>query len=296
MKNLKLTALAVLFSTGIFAQNFYITANAGYAFGMNSQLGWFSNNEQISIRDDVNGSFTSTNSAENVPFSLGKGMNFGASVGYMFNSHIGIDLGVNYLIGGKTESTSYYKNTDIYSNGTFVSESNSNESAYSRMWRILPSIVLTPGFEKFNPYAKVGIVMGFGSFYSESQSESNSTGPIGPSPYSNSSKTKYNGGMAFGFNGTIGSSYLLSEKLSVFGEVSFIGMSYAPTKSVLTERTINGIDDLPNLSTYDKEVEYVDELTYDSNPPDGDEPQQWLKTSFPMSSMGLNFGVMFSFK
>lgn len=297
MKNFKLTALAVLLSTGLFAQNFYITANAGYAFGINSQTGMYVNSNQISNNNYLDNVFTKSGSTENVPLSLGKGINLGGSVGYMFNDYIGIDVGLNYLLGGKTEATSYSKSTVIYPNTgeKIVSESNTKNVIYSRMFRVIPAIIITPGFEKFNPYAKIGVVLGFGSFYTEDEISSSSTGVSAPPPYNIINNQTFSGGMAFGFNGTFGASYNLNEKLSLFGEASFIGMSYSPTKSKITKYTNNGVDELPNMITYYTESEYVDNLSLNSEPIYSDEPAKKIKTSYPMSSIGLNLGVKFNF-
>ena len=109
-------------------------------------------------------------------------------------------------------------------------------------------------------------------------------------------KWKYNGGMAFGISSALGLMYHISDLISVYGELDLVGMSYAPIKGVMTEYTVNGADKLPNLTTDDKEIDFVDDITYDyNNPPSSAEPSKELKFYFPYSSIGLNIGVRFSF-
>ena len=91
MKYLKLTltilSLALL-SSGLLSQGFYISANSGYAFNMNAQQGWVSDSHNESLHNYITGDYSSTSTYKEVKFGLGKGINFGGSVGYMFNDEI----------------------------------------------------------------------------------------------------------------------------------------------------------------------------------------------------------------
>jgi len=291
MKNLKfkLAFIGVLFfSTTLFSQGFYLTTSGGYAFTMNGQNGLASNRSEESVYDSSGGQSMRSSTTESVSLSYGKGVDFGGSVGYMFNDYLGIDLGFNYLVGGVTKTNNNSIYTEIGPIITNVVKRSEITKNYSRMFRVIPSIVLTPNFEKINPYIKIGAVLGFGSFYAESESESFKNGSK-ESAYSFAYKS--NGGLALGFNAGLGASYTISNKLSLFGEVSYIGMSYAPQKSVVTKWENHGTDLLPNLSTNQKEIAYVDEYTQVQNATNPDEPMKQLSFSQPFSSLGFNFGI-----
>jgi len=289
---LKLALVALLISsTGIFAQNFYISANVGYSFPMNGQRTGFNNTHQESINDYVGNTTSFSTTYESVNFSLGKGFNFGGAVGFEFNDYLGVELGLDYLLGGKNTAESTSKHTEILQTSTNVYTFNTTNSSYSRMFRVIPRLVISPNFEKINPYIKIGVVLGFGSFYSDYDSESTTSGT---SNQTQSTSRKSSGGMALGFNSSFGVNYYLSDKMSVFGEVSYIGMSYAPEKTSSTKGEVDGEDILPSTPVSRKEWEYVDELTAVQNSSNMDEPTKQLYFSQPFSSLGINFGVKFN--
>ena len=298
MRNLKFTIVIIsilLISANLQAQKFYITAGGGYAFNMNAQKGWFANSKRERTRNTVTGNTSSTNTQEGVNFGLGKGVSFGGSVGYMFNDYLGLDLGFNYLYGAETNSEQSFHRKDIYSSGTEDYYDVSKNKLYARMFNVTPSILITPNFEKFNPYLKLGVVLGFGSLYWESNSESSSTGQVTPTYSTNSSILEYNGGLALGVNASVGAEYNLTENLGIFGELQLIGMNYSPKKMVTTKSTKNGVDQLPNMTTYEKETEFSKTITVTNAPRNDDKPRQDLLFSYPFSSIGFNIGVKYNF-
>jgi len=246
-------------------QGAYVNLNLGYATCMSSGT-------MDGFYNYTSGQNSST--SEQIYFSLGKGVNFGGAFGYMFNEHIGAELGISYLLGTKTKAK------DEYSGGT------TDYSLSSNMLRFIPTMVIAAGTEGVNPYAKFGFVIGTGGVFMDL--EDNDDGDV------IESKMKLNGGVAFGINAALGAIFKLSDNISLFGELNTINMSYAPTKGEITEATYNGTDVLPDMTTSDKEVEFVDELTYNyNNPPPDSQPSQELKYKLPFGSFGINFGVIF---
>ena len=219
--------------------------------------------------------------SEQINFSFGKGLNFGADFGYMFNKNLGAEIGVSYLIGGKTISTLTQPN-----NSTEITVS-------SKMLRINPSLVITSGFEKINPYAKFGLILGSGYvILSSNQEISGFSGQ-----QSNSESIKLSGAIAIGLTSGIGAIYKINDKLSFFGELNMINLSFAPTKGIKTDFRIDGVDMLPSLPTRQKETEYLDSFTEtssNSNPQDS-EPSKKLKQKLPFGSFGLNLGLRVNF-
>ena len=260
----------------LFAQGAYLNINSGYATSMSSQnLSGFEN----STFEFYSNSYSLKH--EQIIFSFGKGLNFGADFGYMFNKNLGAEIGVSYLIGGNTISTLTQPN-----NSTEITVS-------SKMLRINPSLVITSGFEKINPYAKFGLILGSGYvILSSNQEISGFSGQ-----QSNYQSIKLSGGIAIGLTSGIGALYKINDKLSFFGELNMINLSYGPTKGIKTDFRIDGVDMLPSLTTRQKETEYLDSFTEtssNSNPQDS-EPSKKLKQKLPFGSFGLNLGLRVNF-
>lgn len=276
-KKVALLMFISLFSVAAYSQ-FYINVGGGYNLGIANQSLLYN--------------YESTNDiekAENVKISLGKGLDFGLNLGYMFNSNLGIDLQCTYLLGdeatGESKSTYTFYNTKYYDYEKI--------SIKSQMIRVNPSIIIASGFEKLDPYAKFGVILGFGSITCSYLGEDYINDQLQNKEVQ---EWKLNGGMAFGLSSTLGLMYHISDLISVYGELNLVGMSYAPTKGVMTKYTVNGSDRLPNLTTDDKEIDFVDDITYDyNNPPSTAEPSKEFKKYLPYSSIGLNIGVRFSF-
>ncbi len=276
-KKVALGMFISLFSIAAYSQ-FYINVGGGYNLGIANQS-LLNNYERTNNIEKM----------ENVKTSLGKGANFGLNIGYMFNGNIGIDLQCSYLLGdenaGESKSNYTFFSTNYYDYEKI--------SVKNQIIRINPSLIIASGFDKLDPYAKFGVILGFGSItlnylYEEYENNQLQDKEV--------VKWKMDGGMAFGISSALGLMYHISDLISVYGELNLVGMSYAPKKGVMTEYTINGTDQLPGLTTDDKEIDFVDDITYDyDNPPSSAEPMKELKFYFPYSSIGLNIGVRFSF-
>lgn len=258
-----------LFANNLFAQGAYVNINAGYGLNMSSQnLYYF----------DFYNSTSSSNSDtyEQVNVSLGKGLNLGGAFGYMFNENIGAELGISYLLGGKSKAK------DTYTGGT------TDYTLSSKMLRINPSLVIASGFENINPYAKFGLIICSGSIMYEYNDNDNGDISL--------MKIKLNGGIGLGLSSGIGAMINISDNMSFFGELNMVNLSYAPTKGVLTEATYNGVDQLPSMTTSEKEIEFVDSYTYSSsNPPADTQPSKELKQKLPFGSFGVNIGLRINF-
>jgi len=256
-----------LITNGLFAQGAYVSLNAGYGFGSSSG----------SLQNETSGSNSTT--YENVNISLGKGLNFGGAYGYMFNKNVGAELGLSYLIGGTTStkdaSTSL---TDTYD--------------YSAsMLRFNPSIVIAAGLDGINPYAKFGAVIGTGSFNVNKSSSETYRSNTSVSKVT----TKYNGGLALGVTASLGASYKINDKISLFGELALVSMSYAPTKGEITAYTEDGVDRLSGLKTSQKKFDFVNTYTRNSTvTPSDSQPSQSLKSKSPFGSFGLNIGLKYN--
>lgn len=254
------------------SKGFYIDVYAGYAYKISTEN--LAHSFEMYNLSMENGD----TEYEAIYISLGQGFALGGNVGYMFNKHIGTEIGITYLWGKTFEAR---KHSEM---------SNEKYTLSSSMFRFSPSIILQAGFENINPYAKFGLVFGVGKvIYTYDDYFIPQT-----------NETKYYGGMAFGINAAIGAIFKLNDRFSLFGEINTINMSYSPTKSEITEASENGQDILPNLSVYNKEVEYFDNYVkkkYDPEHPEPDynQPRQEMKFKLPFGSLGLNIGLKINF-
>lgn len=263
-------AIILLFSVNTFAQKTYIAINGGYNFEANTTTNYSFNYNPYN------------SSANKVEVSLGKGFNFDGAIGYKFNKIIGAEIGVSYLKG---ETTTW--NFSLYTSGVGIYHISRNYS--STMLRFIPTIVFSGDFKTINPYAKIGAIIGSGSYLISQTTTSDAA---------NSSttfqKTKYDGGLAFGVYCGLGATYKINKHVFILGEITSTNLSYAAEKSELIVSTVDGVDMLPGLSVYDKQTEYVDSYNI-GNTIDPNKPSKGLKQNISFSSIGFNIGARYSF-
>lgn len=280
---------SILSTSSLVAQNFYIDGHLGFSSPINGSTR-FGANETTNY--GLNGQYNYE--GETVKLSLGQGLNFGINVGYFFNDHIGLDLGLNYQIGSTTqiENTRVYNRQDqfqeVYQTTYF------NKNIYSsNMLHITPSLVLKTEYKKFSPYAKIGFVMGIGKVFRESNFNQTYSDPQQGSSSTNYSEFEYSGGLGLGLTGAIGTTYNLNEKLNLFTEVYFRSMSYAPKNGFITKSIEDGIDNTDQLLESEKTIIFSKEITYSSEN-DPNSPQEAEFTRIPFNSIGLKLGVRFN--
>lgn len=278
MKNLK--TISVLFSI-LFALNsnaqsekgFYASINSGYNLGTGNVDAYSSMVLGIGNSTQLD---ASTYQNEYVRINFGSGLNVGASVGYMFSKNLGLEMGANYLFG-----------VNIEGNATELSGDYHNANASAKMIQLKPTMVFRAGYEKINPYAKVGMIIGSGKI-TNSQNQKD-----GVDIYKQT--IEFDGGMPIGFHASIGTLYKLNEKVSIFGELNLISLEYAPEKARVTESFKNGIDQLPTMTVREKEVEFVESITDSAAPSNPNESSKVPKIPFSFSSFGLNIGLQYQF-
>jgi hypothetical protein len=258
--------MVMLCSSSLFAQGNFVSFNIGYGLPSNTQnLDYF---DFYDYKGNTNG-YTETQQF----ISLGKGFNAGANFGMMFNDNVGVDLGISYLVGGKSKAQ------DVYEDG-----STGDYTFSSQMLRFNPSLIISSDHGNLKPYAKFGIVFGTGSVLFQYNEKEES--------YASSMEMKLSQGMGVGCTSGIGVNFELSKSMSFFGEINVIAMSYSPKIGEITKYSVDGVDQLPDLTTADKEIEFVDEITVDyKNDRTENQPSQELSQSLPFSSTSINFGI-----
>lgn len=213
------------------------------------------------------------------PVGLGKGIDFNLRGGFFINEFMALELGVGYRMGLSTkldvETTSGTKST--HSSGTIKFKSN--------MLYVTPAVMISPdlGGETVRPYARLGVIIGILPSIVQNIDVTDT--------YSGNTVAtlKYSGGVSIGGSFALGCDFSLSEMLAIYAEVYYDALSYAPSKGKLTKCEVDGKDILGDLTTNDKEVKFVKDLT--GYTPVDSEPDQQLKNSYPLNSLGLNIGL-----
>lgn len=257
------------------------------AYPSSGDYDWYDLTTTASLNADNEVITTSTFTQTKI--NLGKGINFGAAFGYMFNDNFGAELGLAYFLGSKSSFNQEFRNEIDPSN---IEITSLGGEIYANQFRINPSLVVSTDFHDFVPYAKFGVILGLGTKVVETYTDSKYIGTENVVQEFTST-----GGMAFGISGTLGFLYKINKKTGIFLELATTAMNYSPKKRELTAYTINGDNELnDNIQLMTRETEYVKETTVNST--DEIDPTQTTLASqikYPMSAFNLNLGVRFSF-
>jgi hypothetical protein len=256
MRKILLIVVAISFATVMNAQ-FYIGVNAGYGVGAGKS---------------AIGSETSGTKTTNIYGSFGKGINLGLNPGFMFTENLGVQFGVNYLMGG-TQT--------LYKDANEIMEGKSNglrltpqlvvkleNGLYSRFGMIVPVMGKTVVTDVDNDYYGSGQKL-------EAEFESV-------------------GSFSTGFIGSVGYGYKMSDNMTLFGEVEYISLLIKSGTRTITKYDVAGVDQLANMTTSQKETEYVDEID-SATVTTTSEPSKALKDKTVFSSFGVNFGIIMNF-
>jgi hypothetical protein len=282
MKTLRLlTAMAGLFIGQInsHAQGVYFGVGGGYAFP--SGLQPFTTDASTT---PTGASYTSKS------YSLGSGVPVMIYGGYMVTPNIGLELGISEKFTSSTSSTVNAVDTT----GFTVRTSTDVWTAKGSLFSFTPAIRLMTGAGKLQLYTVTGLVIGIPSATLEDAGTTVITNPGGTTTDVTDRVWTYSGGMVYGFHGAAGVVYMLSDKIGIFGEVAANLENWAPGQSLITTATSNGSDMLPQMTTSEKQTDYVSSysVVYASSSPGS--PAQSAKIYLPFSSWGINIGVHFS--
>ena len=202
--------------------------------------------------------------------SFGNGMTIGANAGIMLTKSFGAELGLSYLHGSSISIPTTNGNTDLQ----------------SQFIQAKPSIILMADLLKIKPYAKFGMNIAKGNIKGKSNITSGSNISY--------QESELSGGLAIGFQSSLGIQLPIGPKLAAFGELNYQLMSYAPSEGKITKATTNGIDNLSSMTTRDINTVFVE--SYDTSVSSSStEPRKQLKQYYNMNSVGLNVGMKIIF-
>ena len=186
----------------------------------------------------------------------------------MFNESIGIQLDASFLAG-----------SEIVTSEDKTPGSESKTTSASQQIRLTPQLVLQApsGF-----YGRFGAVLPVGGSTTVTSTNANGGGPSVPSERVIVAKGK----LGLGIAGSLGYGFELSEKLSIFGELEYIGLGIKTASTEITKYEVGGNDVLPSLTNDQINATYEDETTAGGNVSQGG--------SSSYSSFGVNVGVRFT--
>lgn len=273
-KTLLLSACCVMLLVNANSQSF-----AGLQFG----YGIPATGQVVGVNSESNNP-ANTFSTENVRGSFGSGLNAGIYFGYWFSDVVGAQLGVNYILGKKYTFTD---NSVVSSN---VTDDTKDEVA-ARSLRLTPALRVGFGHGDVHPYMLGGFTIGMMNKITDDMNET-STNPGGTDITDVS--TEYTGGISVGPFAAVGLNFHLTEKLLFSAEITSYFANWAPTKGEITKATVNGADQLSNMTTNQKQFEYVNSVDQTMNTSNG-QPTQRLKNYYPLNSVGITIGLHFEF-
>lgn len=334
MNHLQRAAVIVLFlmcSIVSFAQDgsgsrFYLKAAGGYFFSVSN--GQFPNvgpypphDENVAV-NPVTGA-TTTLREKVLTGSYGQGVRGGLSIGYNINRYWAVEGTFNYYHSRKNLMTRSI--TTVQGTNTVVGaiESNGHVNAVD----FAPSLVLSPGYRKLNPYMRFGVVVPlWGRLYIETDASKTSAVPGQPAVIVAQTtihrEEEIKPYLTIGFQGALGVTYALNNRFDLFLETEYRNV---PVKSHSKEVTAynevtkivntttgqevapqqtRGLDD---LSVAERNTDYVTTLDQNSNTPtgtsgtttnykDNNKPANDLKSFINIGGLGVNLGVRLRFR
>ena len=271
--------LAMILITASASAQFYVSASGGYS---------------ISSAGVRFGTETTTTGVENTYGSYGEGMHTQLRGGYFFNDTFGVEVGFGYLNGADQTSVL----VDLPAQAQYI-----NIEARGKAYGASASLVY-----KFtnNIYGRFGALIKVGG---RTESDGNINIALSQTEMLNVDYTQdYKGRLPLGFIGAVGYKYDLSDRVSLFAELEYMGISVTRDSSEIVDfsANVNGqarsIDEVraifanhPSYSNlapvFNKNIEYVDELPLGANPAG----EKQLSQKVPYSSFGINIGATFYF-
>ena len=332
---------ALFLSTGVFAQTvstsatkapqppkthgFYMKIAGGYFFSVSN--GQFPNVGPYPPHDTRSSINTSTGvstviSDKVLTGSYGAGARGGLSFGWNFNQYIGVEGTFNYFTSSKNLMT---KQVTV-AEGTSTVLGQVESHGYVHAVDFAPSIVMSPGFSKINPYVRFGVVVPLWGRLNIETAASQTGHPAGTPAYivSQTAITRHEQikpNVTIGFQGALGLTFPLCHRFDLFVEAEYRNVPvYGKTKEVTAYDENTNISNsqtgapaatpihrgLGDLSHAERYTDYVTTLDASSNTPtgtsgattnykDNTKASNDLKSYINIGGLGANVGVKFKF-
>lgn len=233
--------------------------------------------EHMTVKSTYSDSLSSTERAE---YSLGKGLSLDAAVGVALSPGISGEVSVGYLYGLETLSES----SMTLSGSTSINK----DSVSGRMLRLQPAIAIRSQLAKTTVYGRFGVLLGLATALTHEEETEAGVVTV--------AEAELTGGFALGFTGAVGVELAVGDRVDLFAEAAYVGVSYQPTSASLVKYTENGADKLGSLTTRKKETEFQDSVTTDTSAqPNEGAAKLSPMVRIPFSNVGVGLGVKFRF-
>ena len=210
MKKVVITMGAFFALSVATAQGGYASLSVGYAAGTSI--------EAIGVETTETATGT-ISSQKNIEGTYGSGIPIALAGGYMFSEHFGLEIGVNYFMGSVVVSEITNKPGDYKD----ISASQGDQI------RVLPQLVLSTGSDfPIEIFAKAGVVMPVVG--STSFNKNITMGEVSVL----SVEGNATGNFSYGYTGTVGAAYGISDNLSIFGELQYTGLRAKSNSKTIT--------------------------------------------------------------
>ncbi|WP_276480324.1 outer membrane beta-barrel protein [Paraflavitalea pollutisoli] len=300
---------------------FYLKAAGGYFFSVSN--GQFPNvgpypPHDVSAAVNPTTGVSTTLRDKVLTGSYGQGVRGGLSIGYNINKYFAVEGTFNYYHSKKNLMTRNVSTIQGTSTVVGSIESNGHVNAVD----FAPSLVLSPGYTKLNPYMRFGVVVPlWGRLIIETDATRTSAVPNQPpvvvaqtvihreeeiKPYP-----------TIGFQGAIGATYALNSRFDLFVEAEYRNVPVKSHSKEITTynevtkfvNTANGQEVAPqrtrglnDLNVAERNTDYVTTIDQNSNTPtgtsgtttnykDNNKPANDFISFINIGGLGVNLGV-----
>lgn len=305
---------------------FYLKAAGGYFFSVSN--GQFPNvgpypphDANVAVNPNTGASTTLRDKV--LTGSYGQGMRGGLSIGYNINKYFAVEGTFNYYRSRKNLMTRSI--TTLQGTNTVVGSIESN--GYVNAVDFAPSLVLSPGYAKLNPYMRFGVVVPlWGRLYIETDATRTSSVPNQPAVVMAQTaihrEEEIKPHPTIGFQGALGATYALNSRFDLFLEAEYRNVPVKSHSKEITTynevtkfvNTANGQEVAPqrtrglgDLSVAERNTDYVTTLDQNSNTPtgtsgtttsykDNNKPANDFTSFINIGGLGLNLGLRLKFR
>ncbi len=269
---------------GGWAQGFYVRAGLGYAIPqagqtMDGTAAPYSGSSNNKVVDTA--LFTSYNLKK---ISFSSGLHGALAGGYMFNKHIGIDLGLDF---GLSMSKYTYSDNNVPDNGASYNVQTVQRAQNPVV--IIPSLVVQSGGEQVNLYMRGGVVLPIRTTVAYDQISTQL--PITDSSITEDDSWVRKGRFSIGISAAAGIQLTISDNLKFFAEATMMSLSVYTKQQNLSDVSLNGQGGyISQVPTSQRTVNY----SMNFNAANQDFYNQ-PAYSQPFSNLGLNVGFVYKF-
>lgn len=292
---MKKTFVVVLFIASLHnakSQSLFFKLGAGYAFPLGSEyIGEDHTSIYLKETNPQSGNLVpaliSTNKV--VKGTYNSGVMASGSFGLLFSDNIGLEVGLAYTHGKKIRTTSLHQ--DIIDDNV-INMSGESTTVDVKNFIITPSVRFTTTEDRLiKPFVTAGPAIGLVNVKSGYQRVSDYD-----DEQSSVRHEKYSGGISIGFRSAAGVDLKLSDRLSVYTEMTVVALSYYPGEKEITKYEVDSVDALQTLSERQRKTRYVNNYEQDSRTYEdpNNRPEQALRFSFNMNSIGVTAGLRVS--